>query len=115
MGLLSWFRTSQKERSSTLVGCWELVRSEPRSEAKAVEIEFFEDGRMQYSMDAGNRWQIMKLIWHVEGNTLITDQPSSPRKELMTFNLESDGTLATTHAQSGNARWRRSTRCAPRV
>ena len=115
MGLLSWLRTTQKERPKILVGCWSLVRSEPPSEEKAVEIEFFQDGRMQYSIDAGDRWQIMKLTWHVEGNTLITDQPSSPRKERMTFNLESDGTLATAHAQSGNAWWRRSARRAPNV
>jgi len=46
-----------------------------------------------HSVLSDGRWQIMKLTYRVEGDYLVTDQPSSPRAERTRFRLESDGTL----------------------
>jgi hypothetical protein len=78
--------------SNSLLGCWKLVRSE-ESSFEPAEADFRSDGRLYYSTLSGEKWQIMKLVYRIEGNILITDQPSSPRKEHTSFHFEEDGTL----------------------
>ena len=61
--------------------------------AEPAEADFRPDGRLFYSIHAGDRWQIMKLRYQVDGDLLVTDQPSAPREEKTRFALEADGTL----------------------
>jgi len=75
-----------------LVGCWELIRSAVQP-MEPAETDFRSDGRLFYSVLSEGRWQIMKLTYRVEGDYLVTDQPSHPRTERTRFRLESDGTL----------------------
>ncbi len=75
-----------------LVGCWQLVPSSGEP-ADPAEADFRADGRLYYSVLAGDRWQIMKLVFEVNGDALVTNQPSSPRKEETRFRLEEDGRL----------------------
>jgi hypothetical protein len=75
-----------------LVGCWHLER--PQGEgAEPAEADFRADGRLFYSVWAGDRWQIMKLEYQVDGDMLVTDQPSAPREDKTRFALQADGTL----------------------
>jgi hypothetical protein len=82
----------QTSQRSPVLGCWELVRSSDQA-TEPSEADFREDGRLLYSVLSGDRWQIMKLTYRVEGDVLITNQPSSPREERTRFFFESDGTL----------------------
>jgi hypothetical protein len=75
-----------------VVGCWQLVQA-PDAPSEPAEVDFRPDGRLFYSVLSGDRWQIMKLTYQVEGEMLVTDQPSSPRKEKTRFALEEDGRL----------------------
>jgi hypothetical protein len=71
-----------------LLGCWH-----GESFGETAEADFRADGRLFYSVLSDQRWQIMKLIYKVDGDMLITDQPSSPRKETTRFTIESNGDL----------------------
>jgi hypothetical protein len=79
--------------SDALVGCWQLVAVEGQP-FEPAEANFRPDGTLQYSVLSGARWQIMKLRYRVEGDVLVTDQPSAPREERTKFFLGPDGTLS---------------------
>jgi hypothetical protein len=74
-----------------LLGCWQLVPS--TSDAEPAEAEFRDDGQLFYSVLSDGRWQIMKLRYEVDGQILVTDQPSAPRKERTAFSFGGDGKL----------------------
>lgn len=81
-----------KSPATPLLGCWQLMRSDDGS-TECAEVDFRPDGHLLYSVRTGDRWQIMKLVYKVEGDVLITDQPSSPRKERTRFALRENGNL----------------------
>ena len=91
MGFLDRFL---KRSSSTpaLVGCWQLVQPADKP-SEPAEADFRADGQLVYSVLSGDRWQIMKLRYKVDGDSILTDQPSLPHKERTRFAFESDGTL----------------------
>jgi hypothetical protein len=80
------------EANAELIGCWERVKPSVDGES-AVEMQFEENGRLRYCVLAGDSWQIMKLTYRIEGNTLVSNQPSVPREERTRFAFEDDGTL----------------------
>lgn len=78
------------KRSSTtpaLVGCWQLLQPADKP-GEPAEADFRADGQLVYSVLSGDRWQIMKLLYKVDGDTIVTDQPSSPQKERTRFAFE---------------------------
>src|SRR5688500_13342568 len=78
----------------SLVGCWHLIRAEPGFETgDGVEMEFTSDGALTYSIRVGQRWQLMRLTYRVEGGWLVTDQPTAPHAERTQFAFEPDETL----------------------
>jgi hypothetical protein len=68
------------------------VRSDDAS-AEPAEADFRDDGRLRYSILSGETWQIMRLAYRIEGDVLVTDQPSEPREERTRFSIEGDGSL----------------------
>lgn len=78
------------------------------------ELDFRADGALYYSIDAGNRWQVMKLVWRVEGDVIISDQPSAPREERTSFSFDEEGLLVA--AFQGQRCWfRKGPKKAPEV
>jgi len=64
----------KRQVEPSLIGKWMLVNGEP------VAMEFRGDGKLAYVVvTAEGKTQTMRLIYRVEGDTLVTDQPSSPR------------------------------------
>ncbi len=106
-----WLGTASTTKR--LVGCWHLVRaSDP--EIERAEADFREDGRLFYSVLSRDRWQVMKLTYRIEGNTIVTDQPSAARQERSHFDLAGDGTLML--ELDGVRSWfRRGDKVAPQV
>src|SRR3954468_13099431 len=98
---------------NALIGCWQLVRSDEKP-FEPAEAEFLEDGRLNYSVLSEDRWQIMKLRYRIEGDVIVTNQPSAPREERSRFTLESDGTL-TLELGGEQSRFRRGPKVAPNV
>ena len=81
MGLLDRLgRESSTSGAADLVGVWHLVRSDilPPGEA---ELDIGDDGRLLYSIRDGDKWQIMRLTYRIEGDTIVSNQPSAPREE----------------------------------
>lgn len=73
-------------------GCWQLVQA-AGAEGAPAEADLRDDDRRFYSVLSDEIWQTIRLIYRVEGNVIVTNQPSSPRKERTWFALQPDGTL----------------------
>lgn len=56
-------------------------------------MNFRPSGQLTYGALNEGRWQVMLMSYRVEGATLITDQPSSPREESTSFALLDERTL----------------------
>ena len=96
-----------------ILGCWHLIRTVENA-AEPAEMDFRDDGRLLYAILSDSRWQIMNLVYQVEGDVLVTDQPSSPRKERTRFAFEKDGTLMLEFG--GQRSWfKRGPKVAPEV
>ena len=55
-----------------------------------VNIEFTEDGRATYTIIAEDSYQIINLTYTVEGNIIVTNQPSNPNIEHTEFSVIGD-------------------------
>jgi hypothetical protein len=82
-----------------LIGCWHLVFTEDPTIDPNMEIEFLNDGRLNYSIQTSDGWEIMHLTWYVEGEFIVTDQPSDPRVARTRFQIERDRTLVLTYGK----------------
>ena len=71
-----------------------------RINGEPVGMEFRPDGRMAYVILSGNKTQTIRLTYRVEGDVLITDQPSHPREERTRFRFDADGTLVLSYEGS---------------
>jgi hypothetical protein len=103
---------SRPHRPSELIGCWHLERDD--GQTPQTEIQFCSDGRLLYSTLEGDRWQIIRLTWRVEGDMIISDQPSAPREERTFYELSPDGTLTLTN-DGKQTRYRKGPKRAPVV
>jgi hypothetical protein len=59
-----------------------------------VSLRFEKNGALAYTVHLAKKEQIMRLAYRVDGTTLVTDQPSSPREERTEFFFTPDGRLA---------------------
>ncbi|MGD0833645.1 MAG: hypothetical protein ABSA40_04355 [Candidatus Dormibacteria bacterium] len=73
---------------SRLIGKWYGVEA-----GNPVEMEFGANGHVTYDVLVGERHHIMLLTWRVEGDVLISDQPSHPQEVRTQFRFEADGAL----------------------
>jgi hypothetical protein len=76
-----------------LVGRWRLSTNDSRAveEFGDHSMEFTPFGDLVYTtFEAGSITGRMLLVYRVEGNTLVTDQPSLPREERTPFRIEND-------------------------
>jgi outer membrane lipopolysaccharide assembly protein LptE/RlpB len=53
-----------------------------------ISMEFCNDGRLIYTIFENSRTQAATLTYHVEGDLLITDQPSHPEKVETKFTIK---------------------------
>jgi len=79
-----------------LLGAW---RTDPNDQWSLAEygdvtLRFEENGTLVYTVHLPDKVQIIRLSYHVEGNCLVTNQPSSPRAERTEFSFVGDGRLA---------------------
>lgn len=85
-----------------LIGRW---RTDPTDSAALstfgeVVLTFGADGKLAYVVNAGNKQQVILLLYRVEDSVLITTQPSAPREERSRFSILSDGRLVV-HGPDG--------------
>jgi hypothetical protein len=79
----------------SLIGTWEADETDSRALADFgdVLLDFQDNGELLYAIRGAEKAQLMLLHYHVEGTTIITDQPSAPRVEHTAFSLSDDGVL----------------------
>jgi|GEM_PF-892852 len=77
------------------IGIWKIDPEDHRAiEAYGnVTIEFNSIGRLRYIIHTEEKEQIMLMTYEVDGDRLITDQPSAPRIETSRFEFVSDDKL----------------------
>jgi len=86
-----------------LIGQWRLVRTEDPTLDKDVTVDFAANGQLTYTIDIGEKLQIIKLTFRVDGNRIITDQSSQPRIEETRFWFEAPARLVLDHC--GKKTW----------
>jgi hypothetical protein len=91
---------ARAQEGPQLIGTW---RTDPNDqwslrEYGDVSLRFEKDGTLFYTVHLPIKAQIMRLTYRVDGNRLVTDQPSSPREERTEFFFTSDGRLAVKNA-----------------
>jgi hypothetical protein len=80
--------------SPTLSGKWfGKVNGEP------VGMEFLDDGRLAYVVVSDGKQQTILMTFRVDGDVLVTDQPSHPREERTLFRFD-NGALVLALAAS---------------
>jgi len=90
MGILDIFkRRDVPVTDDRLHGKWLLEKTDPGVDTgDGVEMEFHPDGRLTYAIREGDKLQIMKMTFRVEGSQIISNQPSAPRGERTTYRFE---------------------------
>jgi hypothetical protein len=83
-----------------LVGHWvsdpgDVVQSETYEQ---VSLDFSSNGTLVYAARTGSKREYIFLTWSVEGDVLVTDQPSTPKQERTKFNVDPDGKLSLLYA-----------------
>ena len=91
MTLFNFFKCKENNPVKSFVGKWNKIISSDDKEN--VLMEFFKDGRLEYSIINEDKIEIIKLIYKIENNYLITDQPSHPQIEKTKFNFTEQGYL----------------------
>ena len=56
-------------------------------------MAFTSDGKLVYSIHDGDKIQVIHMVYEVSDNQIITDQPSSPRREISNFLFETNSIL----------------------
>jgi len=99
-GMLERLLKRRKERAAgqRFLGAWRLFRSEGVDFGESVTMEFQSGGTLLYTITEDQKTQIIRLTYKVDGATLITDQPSSPRLERTSYAFQSDDVLLLEHS-----------------
>lgn len=93
VGDVKWF--SRHSRTPTLVGAWQV---DPADAATLnafgnVEMQFDERGNLRYVVKGREADQIILMTYKVEGDEILSDQPSHPRPQRSKYLLGTDGSL----------------------
>jgi hypothetical protein len=88
-----------------LVGKWRSDPEDPEgiSEFGEVSLEFSPNAGLTYTVHGEEKRQIILLTYRVEGDVLITDQPSHPKEERTRFKITPGGKLILLHEHRPSA------------
>lgn len=78
-----------------ILGCWILDPADVKSLERYgnIAIEFKADGELIYTIHSALKDEIIIMTYEIKGSLLITDQPSSPKKEETEFRMASENRL----------------------
>ena len=79
-----------------LVGRWKTDSRDKKTieDFGNVTLEFLDDGQLTYIIHEKGKDQKMFLTYRIQGDTLITNQPSKPKEEETKFKFTSDAELS---------------------
>jgi hypothetical protein len=92
---MPWFRKKQSIIiDARLLGTWRLVKSDGSIDTgNDVTMTFTRDGKLVYIIHHADSDQIMNLVFSVDDDCLVTNQPSSPRPDSTNFSFDDEGQL----------------------
>ena len=78
-----------------LIGKWKSDPDDPSTQANygRVTQTFHEDGRLTYIIHSPNKDEVMRLVYKVDRDELVTDQPSAPAEHRTKFSFDERGRL----------------------
>lgn len=84
---------------AALVGSWVVDPDDDAARAHFgdVVMRFDGDGSLTYVIRGDGRDEVMLLRYRVEGDELVTNQPSAPREDRTRFAFAPDGRLVLFH------------------
>jgi len=93
---------SNVHATQRLVGNWHTYPSDATAlkEFGSVRLRFEDDGVMAYLIEGDTKDQVILLTYEIDGDELVTDQPSAPRKERTRVSFTPDGRLLLTYRGS---------------
>lgn len=73
-----------------LIGKWKSDPDDPSTQAiyGHVTQTFHEDGRLIYVSHSTGKDQVMHLVYTIDGDELVTDQPSAPAEHRTRFSFD---------------------------
>lgn len=85
---MSWFRRKAPEPDK-LIGRWRIDPTDTAAVEQMgdVVLEFDDEGNLTYVVRAEARDQLILMTYRIDGDSIVTDQPSSPRPERTKFDL----------------------------
>jgi hypothetical protein len=86
---------SESEAAEQIVGKWRSDPDDPEAVRLYgdVSLDFSRNGALTYTIHAEGKRQIMLLTYRIDGDVLVTDQPSDPKEERTRFKITSAGKL----------------------
>jgi hypothetical protein len=81
--------------NNNLIGSWnsdETGETTQKALGK-VTMTFTEDGKLIYDVFEGGRQQRINMVYKVQGDTIISDQPSHPREQRTRYQIENGDKL----------------------
>lgn len=78
-----------------LIGKWKSDLDDPLTKANYGQVTqtFHEDGRLVYIIHSPAKDEVMRLVYRVDGDELVTDQPSAPAEHRTKFSFDDQGRL----------------------
>jgi hypothetical protein len=84
-----------------LLGTWRLVRSDGEIDSgNDITMSFMGNGRLLYVIHQNDSDEIMNLVFTVDGDRLMTNQPSRLRTESTKFLFDGEGHLVLDYGGS---------------
>ena len=90
---------SESAGGNQIIGRWTRDPDDPKAIATYgdVSLDFSRNGALTYTIHAGGKRQIMLLTYRIDGDVLVTDQPSAPKEERTKFRITAEGKLVLEH------------------
>ena len=81
--------------NSNLIGSWNSDETDEATQKALgkVTMTFTEDGKLIYDLFEGGKQQRMNMVYKVQGDTIISDQPSHPQEQRTRYNIENGDKL----------------------
>jgi hypothetical protein len=93
-----------------LLGKWISAPDDQSSEEST--LEFKAGGQLDYTIRGADKDQKIFLTYRVEGDVLVTDQPSHPREERTSFVLTDEGKLVLMYGDQRSSYVRADASCS---
>lgn len=81
--------------NSNLIGSWNSDETDEATQKALgkVTMTFTEDGKLIYDIFEGGKQQRMNMVYKVQGDTIISDQPSHPQEQRTRYKVENGDKL----------------------